>query len=218
MRFDKYMMQGMTFGEASIARAADRAKNAAANAAKKAAREAAAMTCQCCGNHILANTGVIAHHGYQRPGEGWQTASCFGARHLPFEVSRDRLGELIVVLKAQLKSHAESLLRVENEEQAISYTMTDYSGKRERYAEWPKRDLSFTRANFNTLEAENITNLRRVFFFNSFDDLKKREIENRKQRMKMIADDIRACQKRWSAWKPTHDKHSHKIFKEWRPL
>jgi hypothetical protein len=48
-------------------------------------------TCQICGRPVLANTGLIAHHGYTRPGDGWQTASCMGARHLPYEVSCDVL-------------------------------------------------------------------------------------------------------------------------------
>lgn len=48
-------------------------------------------TCQICGRGILANTGVIAHHGYQRPGDGYQTKSCMGARYLPYEVSCDRI-------------------------------------------------------------------------------------------------------------------------------
>lgn len=46
-------------------------------------------TCQICGRAIKAKHGIIAHHGYTRPGSGWQTASCYGARHLPYEVSRD---------------------------------------------------------------------------------------------------------------------------------
>lgn len=46
-------------------------------------------TCQICGRTIKAKTGVIAHHGYQRPGNGWQTSSCMGARHLPYEQSCD---------------------------------------------------------------------------------------------------------------------------------
>ena len=48
-------------------------------------------TCQICGRQIKSNTGVIAHHGYKRPGGGWQTASCNGARGLPYEVSCDLL-------------------------------------------------------------------------------------------------------------------------------
>lgn len=49
-------------------------------------------TCQVCGRSHQAKKGLIAHHGYQRPGDGQQTRSCDGARHLPFEVSRDVLG------------------------------------------------------------------------------------------------------------------------------
>jgi hypothetical protein len=48
-------------------------------------------TCQICESGIKANTGVIAHHGYQRPGQGWQTSSCFGARHVPYETGCDAL-------------------------------------------------------------------------------------------------------------------------------
>lgn len=48
-------------------------------------------TCQICGRAIMAKRGVIAKHGYKRPGEGWQTASCFGADELPFEVSEGAL-------------------------------------------------------------------------------------------------------------------------------
>lgn len=53
--------------------------------------------CQICEREIKANTGVIAHHGYQRPdrGSGWQTASCFGARYLPYEKSCDRIAPYI---------------------------------------------------------------------------------------------------------------------------
>ena len=46
-------------------------------------------TCQICGRPVKAKSGVIAHHGYKRPSNGWQTASCMGARHLPYEESCD---------------------------------------------------------------------------------------------------------------------------------
>jgi hypothetical protein len=48
--------------------------------------------CQICGRAIKAKSGVIAHHGYTRPGHGWgQTRSCAGARHLPYDVAHDVL-------------------------------------------------------------------------------------------------------------------------------
>jgi hypothetical protein len=46
--------------------------------------------CQICGRDIQSASGLIAHHGYHRPG-GWQTPSCPGARHLPYEISCDML-------------------------------------------------------------------------------------------------------------------------------
>lgn len=61
-----------------------------------------AKTCQICARAIHAGTGMIAHHGYERPGRGWQTASCMGARELPFEVSRDALGRWIESVKVWL--------------------------------------------------------------------------------------------------------------------
>lgn len=59
-------------------------------------------TCQICGREIKASTGKIAHHGYRRPAPYYQTASCFGARHLPYEVSRDALPLAIDYGKATL--------------------------------------------------------------------------------------------------------------------
>jgi len=56
-------------------------------------------TCQICGRPIKANRGTIAHHGYKRPDYGWQTASCMGALHLPYEVSRDLIPVAITSLE-----------------------------------------------------------------------------------------------------------------------
>lgn len=43
--------------------------------------------CQVCARQIGAASGVIAHHGYKRPSEGWQTTSCMGAREVPYSES-----------------------------------------------------------------------------------------------------------------------------------
>jgi hypothetical protein len=59
-------------------------------------------TCQVCGRAIQARRGVIAHHGYTRPDDGYQTASCFGARALPFELAHDRLDVAIVSVESRL--------------------------------------------------------------------------------------------------------------------
>lgn len=53
--------------------------------------------CQICGRKIKVKRGgeVLALHGYKRPSAGWQTASCPGSRHQPYEVSCDQLPKAI---------------------------------------------------------------------------------------------------------------------------
>jgi len=46
-------------------------------------------TCQICARAIKSKNGLIAHHGYTRPGYGYQTRSCPGAKFRPYEVSCD---------------------------------------------------------------------------------------------------------------------------------
>lgn len=70
--------------------------------AKQLADDAKRRTCQICGRPIYAEVGVIAHHGYERPGMGWQTDSCPAARELPFEASRDVLVAHIASQRARL--------------------------------------------------------------------------------------------------------------------
>lgn len=88
-------------------------------AAADAKREAEAKTCQVCGRSIFAETGKIAHHGYQRPGDGYQTPSCFGARHLPFEADRSVLKEYIEALDRMIEGEREYLAKVSTEEVPI---------------------------------------------------------------------------------------------------
>jgi hypothetical protein len=67
------------------------------------------VQCQICGRGIKANTGVIAHHGYERPGDGWQSASCMGARYLPYEVSCDMLPPAIASIQRYIQNTKEAL-------------------------------------------------------------------------------------------------------------
>lgn len=67
-------------------------------------------TCQICGREIKASNGIIAHHGYKRPYQaGWQSASCAGARYAPYEVSCDRLREVVEMVKNFIVSQEKSL-------------------------------------------------------------------------------------------------------------
>lgn len=95
--------------------------------AAREVRAADAMTCQCCGRDILAETGVIAHHGYQRPGDGWQTASCFGARKLPFENDHKVLDQLIAGLKNGVESLNSQIADIKAERVPVTHTWTLYN-------------------------------------------------------------------------------------------
>lgn len=57
-------------------------------------------TCQICGGQwVVTKNGTISHHGYRRPDAGWQTRSCYGARHLPYELSTDRIPFVIQMVR-----------------------------------------------------------------------------------------------------------------------
>lgn len=67
-------------------------------------------TCQVCGRTIKAKLGVIAHHGYTRPyWDHRQTASCAGARYVPYEQSCDRLKEVIGWVEELVVTREEAL-------------------------------------------------------------------------------------------------------------
>jgi hypothetical protein len=62
-------------------------------------------TCQICERQIEAAHGLIAHHGYERPnlGSGIQTASCFGARRMPWQIDREALADWLGVLADEIE-------------------------------------------------------------------------------------------------------------------
>lgn len=96
---------------------------------KKAIRAATEVvgTCQVCARPIGFKAGVIAHHGYERPGQGWQTASCFGARALPFEQSRDRLGEWIELCKTSAADHANIAKEIRAETRPVGWSISQHN-------------------------------------------------------------------------------------------
>lgn len=48
-------------------------------------------TCPVCYRPIAVQRGTMAHHGYHRPGFGFQTASCAGIKFPPLEISSEGL-------------------------------------------------------------------------------------------------------------------------------
>lgn len=76
--------------------------------AEIAADAAARRTCQICGRKILPDAdGKLALHGYQRPGDGQQTASCYGARELKFEADCTVLGRYIETVLKSMRTTTE---------------------------------------------------------------------------------------------------------------
>lgn len=172
---------------------------------KQAAKLAKSMTCQCCGRAIFAETGVIAHHGYQRPGGGWQTASCAGARELPFEVNRDALGKLIVYLKSWKARAVKGLADAKAERISLTIIFSDYSQKRDAYGRRPTKEIEVTRATFDAVKAENANNFRSNGIYYDFDYVKENDICSRASAIKKISDEIAVQTQRYNGWKQTHE-------------
>lgn len=133
-------------------------------------------TCQICGRAIQANTGIIAHHGYQRPYDGFQTSSCEGARFLPYEESRDRIPYVINLLNRAIESDKSIIEKIKNKE--ISVYDKKYIGKGEYEHIEIKPDDAY--------------NYKRVA------DYRIREIEFR---IKQMNNELNYLQKRFDDWK-----------------
>jgi hypothetical protein len=87
-------------------------------------------TCQICGRAIKANTGRIAHHGYTRPGQGWQTRSCFGAGFLPYELACDALPKAIESAEMYRNQQTAACIElIRNPPSSITHDRKDAWGK-----------------------------------------------------------------------------------------
>lgn len=173
------------------------------NRENRAARDAAAMTCQICGRHILANQGYIALHGYTRPpwARGSQTTSCEGAKHNPFEVERTQLGIHLSNLKDAQDNMAAHIERIISEEAEVSISWVDRSsgGDRHRFA-------SFTRKNFDTVSAPGTDFYNHFLRFGTFnfDRFKEMNISTVRQHLEQVKSQIKIQSKRFSSWVQTH--------------
>jgi len=160
------------------------------------------MHCQCCGRAILAKGGLIAHHGYERPGAGWQTSSCPGARKDPWEVSRDALGRMIEGLRNSINAMQKARDAVRAERQPVTHTYVTYGfgGSRET------KNLTFTR---ETFEAEIRNSDYRMGYYGAdatFDGFKKRDIQNRNGRIRIQVEFLAECEVRYAGWTQTHKR------------
>ena len=160
------------------------------------------MHCQCCGRDIHAALGSIAHHGYTRPGDGWQTPSCFGAKRLPWEVDRSAVADLIDHLK-------EVLLRSEYERCAVSDEIEPVVHHYQVYDRrvrggYVGKKLTMTRDTFEIVKAANPDKVFEHTPGITFDVFKARDLDKRDRRIEQLRRDLKEFAARYAGWKQTH--------------
>jgi len=171
-----------------------------ANRAAKAKREADAMTCQVCGRKILANTGPIAHHGYQRPWEGgYQTSSCFGARKEPFEAERSTLKTWIGFMKAKKHSLEARIEAVNSETSGMLISYREIHKSRQQLPTL----FTLERGNFAAMKAEH-GGYFRYKSGKTFDEIKNQWLAAEEWKRQSLAREIQNQQRRYDGWKETH--------------
>jgi len=183
----------------------DKAVKKAAAIAK--AQADGAMTCQICDRSILANSGVVAHHGYTRPGNGWQTGSCPGARELPFEVDRMALFAYIGMCQRRHDTIGLLIQQTEAETIAVPWVYIDYTADRDRMGDYPKVLASVTRGTFEEVNADYVAKRRyRPATEPTFESKKEGRIKELAAELASLTDYIAHQQARFDGWTKTHSR------------
>jgi hypothetical protein len=171
----------------------------------KADDSSSRMHCQCCGRAILANLGTIAHHGYERPGHGWQTGSCMGAKRLPFESDRTALGEMIKFLRDRLARNEKHRAAIKSEKLPIVFNYESQLIGPSRWQQpsrfkWPvvKRSFDVSRESFEAFKAGPGSNS--TYGIYDFDAYKARHVEGLSRSIQNLRDHIAEEQKRYDSW------------------
>ncbi len=171
-------------------------------AIKREERAADAKTCQICGRPILAETGVIAHHGYQRPRHvpGLQTRSCYGARELPFEKSRDILGAYLGIQRNALGHMVERRSQIARDLVPLHFSY--WTGKYNHRSERIDTDVSVTKDTFAAEIAAHKPLARWAHEMPvSFESLKEKALRCADNEIRAQKDYITMQQKRYDEWK-----------------
>ncbi|MHC2462497.1 hypothetical protein [Bradyrhizobium embrapense] len=126
----------------------------------------AQMTCQLCGRLIRSKHGTIAHHGYTRPGGGWQTSSCDGTHHPPFEVSNAHLVKTIADYEALCESQALRIENVRNEGEPVEVRIKPHWSENRRHP----YVFRFERSNFDRVRASSERQLQSRLTFEDYKD------------------------------------------------
>lgn len=90
--------------------------------------EADKRTCACCfRKQALSKNGTMVHHGFQRPGDGYQTASCYGINFKPLERSNEGLIAMIKLINEDIVNKENSLSGIKK---AIEFFELDEKNKK----------------------------------------------------------------------------------------
>jgi hypothetical protein len=147
-------------------------------------------TCQVCGRTIKAGNGLIAHHGYRRPYQaGWQSASCEGARYVPYEVSCDRLREVVGMVKDFIVREEGALvgLLATPPQTIIAYERRSAWGNEER--------VEYTRPDDFKIDGGCLR-------FRTYENAYSKRKYNYEQTIKMAKVDLSSMERRLNEWKP----------------
>lgn len=174
------------------------------------------MTCQCCGGKYLARLGTVTHHGYERPGGGYQTASCMGAKFLPFEKDHARLDMLIVSLGESIARFRKLLKATKDGSMEISVSMTDYNAPRDAYGRRKELTVQFTSETFAAVYANNEKNFKNKTHEHTFEAFQNRQANHYAALIKQNMEFKRDREAFRKTWKHTHNYN--KATKEWVAL
>ena len=163
-------------------------------------RDTRVKHCQICNGLWVVENGKIAHHGYRRPGDGAQTASCFGAMFPPYEVSRDRVMDYIVDNSRMRLSRLKRIQQLQESDPELYLSATWYESYKQ-----VARDLSVTPETFDQKKEklkQEYPKARINFNADNYEALKDRALRMARRDAEMFAEVITTFTKRYNDWKP----------------
>jgi hypothetical protein len=165
------------------------------------------MTCQLCGRLIRSKHGVIAHHGYTRPGGGWQTASCDGTHHPPLEVSNRHLLDTIADFEKRCEAASRRIENVKGEREPIVVQVKPHWSENRRYP----YVFEFTRQTYDAVRAASEGRLTAKV---TFDEHKSGFVSVLKDGLRMTKVILSELRERNKGWRQTRKF----VDGEFRPL
>lgn len=110
-------------------------------------------TCQICGRTGLKVAGgKMSHHGYTRPGVGYDVANCYGERKLAWELDKSVAEEYLGRLRDSLTAVRRDAARVEAGE-FLPFQMKVYTQRQHRMFGGPSSSIvTVTEENHATLD------------------------------------------------------------------